>query len=348
LADQAKRFAKQIAMTRFWKKFLREGQRLFGRGAKPQIWLGAFGKHPGWDDHIDDIGLETESLLLAKQILYVDGIGGQIDSGEWERLDEAHRLREFKHDFLWKRGEAFLMGRIWSSRDGKNRTKYPLVVCAHCLSLPLDWALTNVSQCVDGVERQCKSAQFADEVRGVLRHALDHLRRSVAQADGEVSLREPDARTFVGRLGLKEEHEGLYRIVYCVHTQLARYLADARAKNGSDLKAGQVRLPAVAGLTAESFSFWSRFLESQLGRNVPVLLTLPAQESWVDATCGEPASKEFYSLRAKPDVLALASEVAWKIPDEFRKAHSELVEALIVSNARSESGPQARSKKWFA
>ena len=89
-------------MSRFWKKFLREGQGLFARAGKPQIWLGAFGKHPGWDDHIDDIGLETESLLLAKQILYVEGIGGQIDSGEWERLEEAQRLREFKHVFLWK------------------------------------------------------------------------------------------------------------------------------------------------------------------------------------------------------------------------------------------------------
>jgi hypothetical protein len=95
-------------MSRFWKRFLREGQRFFGRGPKPQIWLGAFGKHPGWDDHIDDIGLETESLLLAKQILYVDGIGGQVNSGEWERLDGARRLAEFKHIFLWKRGDAFL------------------------------------------------------------------------------------------------------------------------------------------------------------------------------------------------------------------------------------------------
>jgi hypothetical protein len=335
-------------MTQFWKKFLREGQGLFARGTKPQIWLGAFGKHPGWDDHIDDIGLETESLLLAKQILYVDGIGGQIDSGQWERLDEAQRLGEFGHVFLWKRGNAFLIGRMWSSRDGKNRTKYPLVVCAHCLSLPLNWALTNVSQCLGDVERQCKSAQFADEVRAVLRQALDHLRGAVGQADGERSLREPDPRTFVGRLGLKEEREGLYRIVYCVYAQLSRYLASAGAKDGNELRAGQVRLPVVAGLSAETLSFWSSFLESQLVKNVPVLLTLPLQELWVDATCGEPASKEFYSLRARPDVLAVASEVAFKISDEFRRTHRELVEALMMSRIDSESGQKTRPKTWFS
>ena len=337
-------------MTRFWKKFLREGQGLFGRAAKPQIWLGAFGKHPGWDDHIDDIGLETESLLLAKQILYVDGIGGQIDSGEWEKLDEAQRLREFKHVFLWKRGEAFLIGRIWSSRDGKNRTKYPLVVCVHCLSIPLNWALTNVLQCLDEVERQCKKVEFADDVRGVLGQALDQLRRSVAHVDDQWSRGDPDARTFVERLGLEDNHEGLYRILYCVHTQLARYLAGARGMGGSDLCAGQIRLPAVVGLTAETLTFWSRFLETQFGTNVPVLLTLPLQESWVDATCGEPASKEFYSLRAKPEVLTVASEVACKITDEFRKAHNDLVQAMILSRmgSDSQSGRQTWSKKWFA
>lgn len=332
-------------MSRFWKKFLREGQGLFARGAKPQIWLGAFGKHPGWDDHIDDIGLETESLLLAKQILYVDGIGGQINSGEWEKLDDVQRLREFKHMFLWKRGEAFLIGRIWSSRDGKNRTKYPLVVCAHCLSLPFTWALTNVSRCLGEIEWQCKSTRSAGEVRGVLGQALDQLRRSVADADGQLSRGDPDARTFVERLGLGDDHEGLYRIVYCIYTQLACYL---NGKGAGDLGAGQIRLPAAVGLAAETLSFWSRFLESQFGRTVPLLLTLPLQESWIDATCGEPASREFYSLRAKPEVLAVASEVAYKIPDEFRKAHYDLVRTLIASSVGSEFDQQARSKKWFA
>ena len=174
-------------MSRFWKRFLREGQRFFGRGPKPQIWLGAFGKHPGWDDHIDDIGLETESLLLAKQILYVDGIGGQVNSGEWERLDGARRLAEFKHIFLWKRGDAFLAGRIWSSRDGKNRTQYPLVVCAHCLGIPFSWALTSVYPCLAEIERQCKATQSANEVRAVLGQALDQLRHSTA------SMRSPTA-----------------------------------------------------------------------------------------------------------------------------------------------------------
>src|SRR5437762_88946 len=163
-------------MSRFLKKFLRENEGMFSRKTKPAVYLGAFGKHPGWDDHIDDIGLETESLLLAKQILYVDGIGGQINSGEWEKLREAQGVHEFKHLFVWKRGDAFLLGKIWSSRDGKNRTKYPMVVCAHCLGVPFGWAQLNVLSTLDEVESLCKGTQSADEVREVLARALEKRR----------------------------------------------------------------------------------------------------------------------------------------------------------------------------
>jgi hypothetical protein len=139
---------------------------------------------------------------------------------------------------------------------------------------------------------------------------------------------DPDARTFVERLGLGDDHEGLYRILYCIHTQLTCYLDGAKGKSAGNLGAGQIRLPAAVGLATDTLSFWSGFLESRFGRNVPVLLTLPLQESWLDATCGEPASREFYSLRVKPEVLAVASEVAYKIPDEFRKAYNDLVGAI--------------------
>lgn len=327
-------------MSRFWKRFLREGQGLFARGGKPQIWLGAFGKHPGWDDHIDDIGLETESLLLAKQILYVEGIGGQIDSGEWERLDEAQRLREFKHVFLWKRGEAFLIGRIWSSRDGKNRTQYPMVVCAHCISIPFNWALTNVSQCLEGVEGRCKSTRLAEEVRAAVGQSLEQLRRSIAHVNGKTSFEEPAARSLAERLGLDEDYEKVFRIVYCIYTELAGYVTGGKGKGGRDIGAGQIRLPSVVGMSGETLGFWSRFLERLFQKNVPLLLTLPLEQPWVDATCGEPASREFYSLRANSEILSVASEVACEVPREFRKAHKGLIQAIVerILGSDSESG----------
>ncbi len=52
-------------MSDFYMRFLMEdGQRLEPETGR-YIALGAFGKHPGWDDHIEDLGLETDSLIVA-------------------------------------------------------------------------------------------------------------------------------------------------------------------------------------------------------------------------------------------------------------------------------------------
>jgi hypothetical protein len=316
-------------MSRFSKKFLREGEGIFSRKTKPAIHLGAYGKHPGWDDHIDDIGLETESLLLAKQILYVDGIGGQIDSGAWDKLREDERLPEFKHIMVWKRGPAFLLGRMWSSRDGKNRTKYPMIVCAHCLNVPLHWALLNVLPALDEMERLCKSTDSAEEVRGIIGRTLADLRELHGSAPASPEGAKPIA--FIDRLGLGDAQEKLFRIMYYVCTRLTRCLPGEKPEARDDVTPGQIRLPAASGLPQETLAFWCQFLESQFGTDIPILLTLPLRERWLDATSDEPTAQEFYSLRATPEVLTIAAEVPYEIDDEFRKTHQNTIQALMAA-----------------
>ncbi len=55
----------------------------------PQLYLAAFGKHPGWNDHTDDLGLDTAQLVNAKRLLYIQGISQNIDSGAWDKIDAA-------------------------------------------------------------------------------------------------------------------------------------------------------------------------------------------------------------------------------------------------------------------
>jgi hypothetical protein len=316
-------------MSRFLKKFLRENGGIFSRKSKPAIYLGAYGKHPGWDDHIDDIGLDTESLLLARQVLYVDGIGGQIDSGEWDKLHENQRLPEFKHIIVWKRGNAFLLGRIWSSRDGKNRTKYPMIACTHCVNVPLAWGLTNVLPALEEVERLCKNTNSAEEVRDIIGRTLAGLRQLLGSASA--SQENGKGMGFIDHLDLTDPQEKLFRITYHVCTRLARCLPDASRESTNDVTSGQVRLPAASGLVSQTLRFWIHFLESQFGTGVPILLALPIERRWLDATTGEPTSREFYSLRVTPEALAIASEVPYDIDDEFRKEHQSTIEALMAA-----------------
>jgi hypothetical protein len=316
-------------MSRFLKKFLREKEGMFSRKTKPAVYLGAYGKHPGWDDHIDDIGLETESLLLAKQVLYVDGIGGQIDAGVWDKLRDNERLPEFKHIIVWKRGKAFLLGRMWSSRDGKNRSKYPMIACAHCLNIPLAWALMTILPTLEEVERRCKITNSAEEVCDIIRQTLVGLRQSLGSAPA--SQDEVKGMAYVDNLGLADAQEKLFRITYYICTRLARCLPDGSREAKTDATPGQIRLPAAGALTRETLAFWTQFLESQFGTDIPLLLALPLQESWLDATSGEPTTREFYSLRAKTEVLAIASDVPYDIDDEFRKTHQGTIQALMAA-----------------
>jgi hypothetical protein len=143
----------------------------------------------------------------------------------------------------------------------------------------------------------------------------------------------------VQRLGLDEDYERVFRIVYCISTELGGYVTGGKGKGGRDMGAGQIRLPSVVGLSSETLGFWSWFLERLFQRNVPLLLTLPLEQPWVDATCGEPASREFYSLRANSEILSEASQVECEVPREFRKAHKGLVQAIVerISGSDSES-----------
>src|ERR1019366_6712287 len=158
-------------MSETYKHFLMDDGRQFTPGTGRFVALAAFGKHPGWDDHVEDLGLETDSLNLARLMLYIQGVGGQIDTGAWEKLKDEQRLAAFNHTFVWQRGGQFLMGRMWSSSDGKGRTRYPMILCAHCIGLPLGWALENVLPRLVEIEDACKATKSAEDVRSILERA---------------------------------------------------------------------------------------------------------------------------------------------------------------------------------
>lgn len=334
-------------MSDFFKKFLLEDARRLGQGTGRQVFLGAFGKHPRWDDHIEDIGLETEALVAAKTLLYVQGIGGQIDSGAWEKLDEVSSIPEFKHVFVWSRAGQFLIGRMWASSDGKQRKRYPMVVCAQVAGLPLSWALGQVLPRLEELEQSCKAAQTAGEVRSVMATCLNNLRGVAAGATAETATSRPLSpeqskllNEFAG-----PEREGLMRILYQIQSQMSAYLP-GRLNPKSDLsgiRPQQIRVPADGGQPAQTLQLWSRFFLAQLDPTTPLLFTLPLQESWLDVTLGEPSAQEIFCLRASPKAMPLASEVPYNLTSEFKTKAAAAVDAFVdgsaVINPGGDTGP---------
>jgi len=318
-------------MSHFFKRFLTEDPRRLSPSGR-FVGLAAFGKHPGWDDHIEDLGLETESLILAKTILYVNGIGGQLDAGAWEKLDGARQLPQFKHLFVWQRGGQFLIGRMWSSSDGKGRKSYPMVVCAHCVGVPLDVALKQVLPALEELERACLAATTAEEVRTLLGRARSSLREALTSGEPRaqpMALSPEELGKIIERPAAAGNPEAFPRVLYQWQSQMRAFVPGKFNSRGSgvSLRGQQLRVPVAASGAEQAFLFWTRFLQVQVDAAVPLLFVLPRDENWLDVIAGEPESAQFFCLRASPKAVSLVSEVPYTIDHAFHSQANKFLSA---------------------
>ena len=262
----------------------------------PQVNLAAFGKHPGWDDHIEDIGLETQRLIDFKRTVYVQGIGGAIDSGTWDNLDPSQRIEQFKHVFLWCGQGGIIAGRMWSSRDGKGRTRYPMAVCAECLGLGLDWVLGNVLPRLEAVQQRCMAATTAADVLAILDQSRQELRQqatAVAAGGAKGSSAAWAIAALAGCPRMGADQEGLLRVFYQMRPELEAY-ASGHIPTGSRFEPGRtmvVRVPPCADAPADVARLWLDFVLGQMTPPGGVFLLYPMGESWVDLIVGEPTPR---------------------------------------------------------
>ncbi|MEX2217760.1 MAG: hypothetical protein WD749_03290 [Phycisphaerales bacterium] len=280
--------------------------------------LAAFGKHPGWNDHIDDLGLETDALVNVKRFLYVEGIGGNIDSGAWERLADEQRLPGFDHAFVVRGGSDLVVGRLWSSSDGKGRTKYPMVVCADCSGMGVGWALAEALPVIDGVRRDCQATPSPGAVRDSLDRARAGLLARAAAAAGSGELGEDGVLPLLAaRAELGPDGLGLLRILYQIERELPIYRRGAPRNRSVVLQPQHLRVPACAPSLRDRLELWLRFLEGQLEASAPVVLLAPEGQDWVDILVGSPAPTQFFCIRAGPKAVPLTTEIPYTLDPDF-------------------------------
>jgi formylglycine-generating enzyme required for sulfatase activity len=317
-------------MSDFYKRFLMEEGRRLNPDAGRFVALAVFGKHPGWADHIEgeNLGLDTESLALAKTLIYNQGVRYNIDAGTWEKLKEDQRLAGFNHTFVWRRADQFLIGRMWPSRDRVGRDRYPMILCAHCCGVPLAWALENLLPRLLKTEQACQGAQSEADVRGILDRARLDLRNAVGFAPAEINAgtTEPALRSqFVADPAFGPAKEGWLRIIYWLETQASAFGSGDFSLRGdlSLLRAQQIRVPAGVASATRSCLLWNDFFARHVDRLVPTLLVWPTGENLVDVTFGEPAAREFFFLRAARGAAPLATEVPYTLDSAFRARASQ-------------------------
>ena len=286
-----------------------------------QVYLGAFGKHPGWEDHIEDIGLDSPRLVAIKQGLYVRGLGGNNDSGAWEQLGKDERIDGFRHLFFEHlRGEV-VVGRMWSSSDAQGRTRYPMVVCAHCSGLSMAWVLQEVLPRLEDAERRCVATRSASDVRTIVQETEKELRH-LAEQVGEPPQKLLPSLCTLAELAdhpeLGPDHQGLHRILYHIGRKMPAYSSRGKGSKTTSVgswRAEPMRLPRCADSAPDAAFLWLRFLLGEFDRAVPLLLVLPLDEPWVDVIVGETGSQQFYCVRAKQ--IPLTTDIPYSLEDEF-------------------------------
>jgi hypothetical protein len=283
------------------------------------VFVAAFGKHPGWDDHIDDIGFETDIFITVKRILYIQGIGGNIDSGSWDSLQKNQPIEEFKHALVWYMDGDLIVGRIWSSRDGKGRTSYPMVVCVQCCRLPLEWVLNNVLPLLERIEEACVVATSAAEVRLTIENAQQEIRQLTQQCEPSPILPPVGADVMTKLIQYPEmegpNHQGLLRILYHIEREATRDNLDTT--KGKAFRPTLLRIPISPPPVTESMILWINFLLKKFSKNTSVLMLMPLQKQWMDVILGEPTQLQLYCLRASLRVIPLTSSIPYNLSPEF-------------------------------
>jgi hypothetical protein len=295
-----------------------------------RLALAAFGKHPGWEDHIPGIGVDTESLASLKQVLYFDGIRGQIDSGAWEKMEQIKRLEGFDHQFLWLRPGHVLLGLMWSSSDRIGRAKYPMILCADGEGFTPGYMLANAGPELERLKDTCKSLASAEEVTAECRMAGDRLRGTLERARGgwvEPFTESTERQRFLDCAELSPDRSGFLRILH-------EYSAEQGA--GAP-KTKHLRVPVIGGLQADALTPWVEFFRCIVPSKVPVLFIKRNGESWLDVIIGEPDSREFFCLQASADALPVTTQVPYDISSETRSEMDVVVARLGLATGSAKS-----------
>ena len=314
-------------MASILKKILQRWKAGKPKGCPECAFVAAFGKHPGWDDHIDDIGLDTDVLIAVKRLLYIEGIGSNLDAGSWDKLDPEQRIDEFGHIFLWLPKGDIVVGRLWSSRDGKGRARYPMVVCVQCSQLPLLWALANILPRLERIETACVGTTSADEVRRIVEAAQSDVRQLVQQRE-RAPAPGPEATRPLARLAELPEmgpnRQGLHRVLYHIDREVGQ--GPGGAERRQTVRPVALRVPASWAGSREVGLAWIRFLRARFGAETAILALTPLKHPWIDVIIGEPTSVQMFCLRAARGALPLTNTIPYGMDAEFVARANQLID----------------------
>lgn len=309
--------------------------------SRPTLHFAAFGKHPGWMDHMEELGLETDLLIALRRMLYIDGINRNIDSGAWSQLPPEQVIEKFNHSFIWSVRDELIIGRLWSSSDGRGRKLYPMIACAHCRGVRIRSAMDIVMPRLERLQSQFISAETAAGVRVLVKSAAAEFQLQaihLGTMKGAPPVPGSALTTLADREELGPSRQGLYRVLYQVEREMmvsGSNMSDTRSGSNALMRAQHLRVPRSEDVSKARPDLWIEFLQDYLGGRPPVLMLLPQDYPWIDLIVGDPSAAQVFCLRATPEKLPLTTEVPYTIDDSFRQ---KVEQALAQARKKAAAG----------
>lgn len=287
-----------------------------------RLHLALFGKHPCWNDHMEDYGLHTPSLLEFKRRLYYEGISGRLDSGAWRNLAPELRLETFDHELVWTGGTGVIFAVLWHSADAGGRASYPMVAAAHFLTSRLPARIAPVFDALHEIARDCRAAQSREAIGEIQSRGVERLiqaARSLVPMSAQTwdrTCRED----FINHEGFGSGGDGFARLFYA--------LTEYQTINPATRNTFCYRV-TDGGAGTESLNLWQTLLRSQLEPPHPLLACRCRTQSWVDVLAGDFAAEEFYRLKVGPGELPLVTDVPYSVPDEIKEQTRMVLESFL-------------------
>ena len=284
--------------------------------------LALFGKHPCWNDHMEDFGLVTPSLIEFKKRLYYEGISGCLDSGVWRQLPSDRRIETFDHELVWTGETGVIFATIWHSSDAGGRASYPMVAAAHFLTSQLPASLDPVFSALQEIKSLCQSATEKESLRTVQQNGtglLIQAARSLVPLTTE-NWPSDERANFINHPGFSENATGFSRFFYALseyqnlHPQ-SRESFCYRVHDG--------------GAESESLLCWQVIVRSQLNSATTLLTVRCRTADYVDVMSGAFPSEEFSRLKSNANEVPLVTDIPYSVPEQLVEQSKMVIESFF-------------------
>ena len=152
------------------------------------------------------------------------------------------------------------------------------------------------------------------DTRRQIEEWLSHLPKSLANFENTNSLNA--FHRVLGFEPIQAEKNGMARILFSIEHNLAAKLGPIPS-NASQL-IYPIRIPTNPESYKNSVLTWTSFLNSQLKKNIPFMLTFPSRLPWCDLIIGEPLKEEFRCIKLPLQSIPLTPKnTAIELDEQF-------------------------------